>query len=110
MRIAKDIFDQHMTTANQIGNLREDVNTTQEDLLKVCILALFRCFQILPSILSPILLDASSEPQLLVDLRWTHLDCNIVPSVSKHLQDQSCALSPQPEISKSVSGGDKLVP
>ena len=94
MRIAKDIFDQHMTTANQIGNLREDVNTTQEDLLKVFILTLFRCFQILPLIVPPILLDASSEFWLLVDLRWT--DLKLVPSVSKHLQDQSCALDMRP--------------
>jgi malate synthase A len=33
--IAKDIFDAHMPGKNQLGVLREDVNVTQEDLLRV---------------------------------------------------------------------------
>lgn len=36
VKVAKDIFDQHMTKPNQIEKLREDIRTTEADLLKVC--------------------------------------------------------------------------
>ncbi len=35
VQVAKDIFDKHMSTPNQIHNKREDVNISQEDLLKL---------------------------------------------------------------------------
>lgn len=41
VKVAKDIFDQHMHEPNQIDNKREDVHTTEADLLKVPDLALF---------------------------------------------------------------------
>ncbi|MEZ5877742.1 MAG: hypothetical protein R3D43_08295 [Tepidamorphaceae bacterium] len=33
--VAREVFDRLMPEANQLGNLREDVNVTQNDLLKV---------------------------------------------------------------------------
>jgi len=35
VKVAKDIFDEHMKTPNQLGRLREDVKVTAADLLKV---------------------------------------------------------------------------